>query len=66
VRTDSLNLDTFGGYRSDYLNRIFHLPDGQDFGPVMVRIDLPAGVSAVATAAVVDNATGSTRLSAVK
>jgi len=64
VRTDSINLDTFAGYRHDYLNRIFHLHDGQSLGRVMVRIDVPAGLSALAVATVTDNVTGASRVSA--
>ena len=61
LRTDSLNLESFAGYRSDYLNRIFHLPDAQDLASVVVGVDIPAGVAAIATAAVTDNSSGSTR-----
>jgi hypothetical protein len=60
LRSDSLSLDATGGYRSDYLNRFFHLPDAQDLDTVAVRVDVPAGVSAVATASVLDAASGST------
>ena len=57
LRTDSLNLDNYGGYRHDYLNRIFHLPDGQDFKSVTVQVEVPAGVSVIVTSAMYDNAT---------
>jgi PKD repeat protein len=59
LAAESLDLDSFGGYRSDYLNRFFHLPDALVLGPVAVRVEAPPGVSAVATAAVCDNASGS-------
>ena len=62
VRIDSLNLDNYSGYRSDYLNRIFHLPDAQDLSSVLVKIEIPAGVSVISTAAVTDNSTASTRI----
>jgi PKD repeat protein len=57
LRIDSLNLDTFGGYRHDYLNRIFHLPDGQDLKAVTVQVEVPPGVSVIVTSAMYDNTT---------
>jgi len=62
VRTDSLDLDAVAGYRSDYLNRFFHLADGLALGAVAVRVDVPAGVAVAVAGAVTDAATGSTRV----
>jgi PKD repeat protein len=59
LRTDSINLDSYGGYRCDYLNSIFHLSEGQDLNTVSVKLDVPAGVSLAATATIIDNASGS-------
>ena len=57
LRVDSLNLDNYGGYRHDYINRIFHLADGQDLKAVTVQVEVPPGVSVIMTSTVLDNAT---------
>jgi len=57
LRTDSLNLDNYGGYRHDYLNRIFHLSDGQDLKAVTVQVEVPPGVSVLVTSSMFDNYT---------
>ena len=57
LRTDSLNLDNYGGYRHDYLNRIFHLSDGQDLKAVTVQVEVPPGVSVIVTSSMFDNYT---------
>jgi len=57
LRVDSLNLDEFGGYRHDYINRIFHLPDTQDLKAVTVQVEVPPGLSVVVTSDMRDNYT---------
>ena len=57
LRIDSLNLDNYGGYRHDYINRIFHLSDGQDFKAVTVQVEVPPGVSVIVTSSMLDNYT---------
>jgi len=55
LRGDSLNLDTFGGYRQDYINNFFHLPSTQDLKTVTVQVEVPAGVSVEVQALMYDN-----------
>jgi hypothetical protein len=56
IRVDSLNLDTFNGYRHDYINRIFHLRDDQDLKAVTVQVEVPPGLSVIVTSSMIDNA----------
>jgi len=56
-KIDSLNLDTFGGYRQDYINNFFHLPSTQDLKTVTVQVEVPAGIAVVVTSSMFDNIT---------
>ena len=57
LRVDSLSLDTFGGYRQDYINNFFHLPSTQDLKTVTVQVEVPAGIAVVVTSSMFDNIT---------